>query len=77
LLGAIHAAWDWRQTFYGVPDSGILPYRSVFHPAFVGPRRLTGGIVSPEASVLCPIALLVSGVIFSRFDREKKYPQAE
>jgi hypothetical protein len=54
-----------------------LPYHSVFHSAFVGPHRLTGGIVGPEASVFCPIALRVSGVIFSRFDREKKYSQAE
>ena len=54
-----HAAWDWGQTLYGVPDSGMLPYHSVFASAFSGPRWLTGGIVGPEGSVLCPIALLV------------------
>jgi uncharacterized protein len=69
-----HAAWDWGQTFYGVPDSGMLPYHSVFHSTFSGPLWLTGGIVGPEASVLCPIALLVAGLIFSRFYRESRYP---
>ena len=46
-----HAAWDWGQTLYGVPDSGMLPYHSVFASAFSGPRWLTGGIVGPEGSV--------------------------
>jgi len=68
-----HAAWDWGQTFYGVPDSGMLPYHSVFASAFSGPRWLTGGIVGPEGSVLCPLALLVVGLIFSRYYRENRY----
>jgi hypothetical protein len=68
-----HAAWDWGQTFYGVPDSGMLPYHSVFASAFSGPRWLTGGIVGPEGSVLCPIALVVVALIFSRFYRENRY----
>jgi uncharacterized protein len=62
-----HAAWDWGQTFYGVPDSGMLPYHSVFRSTFSGPLWLTGGIVGPEASVLTPIALLVVALVFSRF----------
>ena len=66
-----HAAWDWGQTFYGVPDSGILPYHSVFTSAFSGPNWLTGGIVGPEGSVLCPIALLVVAVIFGRYYRRE------
>lgn len=69
-----HAAWDWGQTFYGVPDSGIAPYHSVFSSAFSGPRWLTGGIVGPEASVLCPIALLMAALVFSRCYRENRYP---
>ena len=68
-----HTAWDWGQTFYGVPDSGILPYHSVFASVFSGPLWLTGGIVGPEGSVLCPIALLVVALIFSRYYREDRY----
>src|SRR5208282_4433063 len=41
-----HAGWDWGQTFfYGVPDSGILPYHNLFGSVFNGPRWLTGGSV--------------------------------
>jgi membrane protease YdiL (CAAX protease family) len=69
-----HAAWDWGRTFYGVRDSGILPYHSVLSSAFSGPIWLTGGIVGPEASILCPIALLVVALIFSRYYRENWYP---
>jgi membrane protease YdiL (CAAX protease family) len=68
-----HLGWDWGQTFYGVPDSGMLPYHNVFSSAFHGPQWLTGGIVGPEASILCPIALLVVGLIFSRYYRENRY----
>jgi uncharacterized protein len=69
-----HAGWDWGQNcFYGVPDSGIAPYHSVFHSAFAGPRWLTGGIVGPEASIFCPIALLIVALIFTRFYRENRY----
>jgi membrane protease YdiL (CAAX protease family) len=68
-----HAAWDWGQTFYGVPDSGMLPYHSVFSSAFSGPRWLTGGTVGPEGSILTPIALLVVAVIFNHYYREDRY----
>jgi len=68
-----HAAWDWGQTFYGVPDSGILPYHSVFASAFSGPHWLTGGMVGPEASILTPITLLVVAVIFNRYYRVDRY----
>jgi membrane protease YdiL (CAAX protease family) len=69
-----HAGWDWGQTcLYGVPDSGIVPYHSVFHSALNGPRWLTGGVVGPEASIFCPIALLVTALIFSRLYREDRY----
>jgi uncharacterized protein len=69
-----HAAWDWGQTFYGVSDSGMLPYHSVFSSVFSGPLWLTGGTVGPEASVFTPIALVVVALIFSRFNRENRYP---
>jgi len=69
-----HVGWDWGQTFYGVPDSGMLPYHNVFSSSFSGPQWLTGGIVGPEASVLCPIALLVAGLVFSRYYRKNRYP---
>jgi len=68
-----HAGWDFGQTFYGVPDSGIVPYHSIFRSAFQGPRWLTGGIVGPEASVLTPIVLLVVALIFKHYYRGNEY----
>jgi membrane protease YdiL (CAAX protease family) len=69
-----HAGWDWGQTFfYGVPDSGLAPYHSLFNPAFDGPRWLTGGSVGPEASGFTPVVLLIVAVFFSRAYRENRY----
>ena len=69
-----HMGYDWGQTFfYGVPDSGIVPYHNLLNSTFSGPRWLTGGIVGPEASVLTPIALLFVALIFSRFYRDNRY----
>jgi hypothetical protein len=59
--------------FYGVPDSGIAPYRNLLNSSLSGPRWLTGGMVGPEASVLTPIALLVVALVFSRYYREIRY----
>lgn len=73
LAVGFHAAWDFGQTFYGVPDSGMLPYHNVFQSAFSGPLWLTGGVVGPEASVFTPLALLIVALIFSRFCRENRY----
>jgi uncharacterized protein len=69
-----HAAYDWGQTLFGVPDSGIAPYHNLFNSAFGGPQWLTGGIVGPEASVLTPIALALVALVFSRYYRENRYP---
>ncbi|MGB7583329.1 MAG: hypothetical protein WBM11_00690 [Terriglobales bacterium] len=52
----------------------MLPYHNVFHSTLNGPQWLTGGTVGPEASVLCPMALLIVGLIFSRYYRENRYP---
>ncbi len=69
-----HMGFDWGQTFfYGVPDSGLLPYHNLFSSVFHGPNWLTGGSVGPEASVFTPITLLIVGVIFSLRYREVKY----
>jgi uncharacterized protein len=69
-----HAGWDWGQTFfYGVPDSGMIPYHNLFNCAFAGPRWLTGGTVGPEASIFTPIALVIVAVIFNRVYRVNKY----
>jgi uncharacterized protein len=69
-----HAGWDWGQTFfYGVPNSALLPSGNLFHSTSNGPLWLSGGSVGPEASIFCPIALLVVGVIFSRYYRENRY----
>jgi membrane protease YdiL (CAAX protease family) len=69
-----HAGWDWGQTFfYGVPDSGLLPYHNFFNSTFSGARWLTGGSVGPEASIFTPIALLIAALLFSRRYRDVKY----
>jgi uncharacterized protein len=60
-----HAGWDWGQTFfYGVSNSGLLPYHSLFHSTLSGPRWLTGGSVGPEANVFSPIVLGVVAIAF-------------
>jgi uncharacterized protein len=69
-----HAGWDWGQTFfYGVPDSGLVPYHNLFNSAFDGPRWLTGGSVGPEASLFTPIVLGIVAILFARAYREKRY----
>ena len=68
-----HLGYDWGQMFYGVPDSGIMPYHNLLNSTLSGPKWLTGGMVGPEASVLTPIALLVVALIFSRYYREIRY----
>ena len=69
-----HLGYDWGQTFFfGVPDSGIVPYHNLLNSTLSGPKWLTGGIVGPEASVLTPIALLIVAAIFSRFYSENRY----
>ena len=66
-----HLGYDWGQMFFGVPDSGIVPYHNLLNSTLSGPQWLTGGMVGPEASVLTPMALLVvalvSAAIIPRF----------
>jgi hypothetical protein len=59
--------------FYGVPDSGIVPYHNLLNSTLSGPHWLTGGVVGPEASVLTPMALLVVALVFSSYYRENRY----
>jgi membrane protease YdiL (CAAX protease family) len=69
-----HAGWDWGQTFfYGVADSGIVPYHNLLNSAFTGPRWLTGGTVGPEASIFTLIVLVIVAILFTRFYREDRY----
>jgi uncharacterized protein len=68
-----HLGYDWGQMFYGVPDSGIVPYHNLLSSTLSGPQWLSGGMVGPEASVLTPIALLLVALIFSRYYRETRY----
>jgi membrane protease YdiL (CAAX protease family) len=69
-----HAGWDWGQTFfYGVRDSGILPYHNLFDSTFSGARWLTGGSVGPEASVFTPIVLLMAAILFAGLYRDTRY----
>jgi membrane protease YdiL (CAAX protease family) len=72
-----HLGYDWGQMFYGVPDSGIVPYHHLLSSTLSGPRWLTGGMVGPEASFLTPLALLVVAMIFSRYYRETRYQPPE
>jgi len=72
-----HLGYDWGQMFYGVPDSGIVPYHHLLHSTLSGPHWLTGGIVGPEASFLTPLALLVVALLFSRYHRETRYQVQE
>jgi membrane protease YdiL (CAAX protease family) len=75
-----HAGWDWGQTFfYGVPDSGVLPYHNLFNCSFSGNAWLTGGNVGPEASVFTPVVLGIVAILFAWVYRENRYqvtPQA-
>lgn len=69
-----HMGYDWGQTFfYGVPDSGMLPYHNFLSSTFSGPRWLTGGTVGPEASIFTPITLAIVAILFSRVYRENRY----
>jgi membrane protease YdiL (CAAX protease family) len=68
-----HLGYDWGQMFYGVPDSGIVPYQNMLNGTLSGPTWLTGGSVGPEASFLTPLALLVVAVLFSRYYPENRY----
>jgi uncharacterized protein len=69
-----HAAYDWGQTFlFGVPDSGIVPYHSLFHSTTSGPQWLSGGIVGPEANIFTPIALLLVTALFAWRHPEHRY----
>ena len=69
-----HFGWDWGQTFfYGVPDSGLLPYHNLFNCSFSGPTWLTGGSVGPEASVFTPIVLAIVAIIFASVRRDSRY----
>ncbi len=68
-----HLGYDWGQMFYGVPDSGIVPYHNLLDSTFSGPQWLTGGMVGPEASVLTPMALLVVAMVFSHYYRQIRY----
>jgi hypothetical protein len=72
-----HAGWDWGQTFfYGVTDSGLVPYHNFFNSTFSGPRWLTGGSAGPEGSIFTPIALLLTAFLVSRLYREAAYHPA-
>ena len=68
-----HLGYDWGQMFYGVPDSGIVPYHNLLNSTLSGPQWLTGGIVGPEASFLTPLALLVVALIFRRYYPGTRY----
>jgi len=67
-----HAGWNWGQSLFGVPDSGIPPFHNVFSSTLAGPQWLTGGIVGPEASIFTPIALLVAALVVVYCHRKRQ-----
>jgi len=72
-----HLGYDWGQTFlYGVPNSGLLPSQSLLNASLNGPRWLTGGAVGPEASIFCPIILVILAIVFSLKYRDARYRTA-
>ena len=75
---AMHAAWDWGETFfYSVPDSGLLARGHLLNATFHGPRWLTGGSVGPEGSLLVfPILLLLALAIHLMFPPERATSQS-
>ncbi len=74
LAVGFHAGWDWGQTFfYGVRDSGIPPYHSLWNSEFAGSHWITGGTVGPEASIFTPIVLGIVAILFARICRENRY----
>ena len=59
--------------FYGVPDSGVVPYHSLLNSNLTGPHWLTGGKVGPEASLFTAIALSLVALVFCGYYRENRY----
>lgn len=71
-----HAAYDWGQNFfYGIADSGIVPYHSLFHSTTSGPQWLGGGIVGPEATIFTPIALALVTILFAWRHPQNRYAE--
>jgi membrane protease YdiL (CAAX protease family) len=68
---AMHATWDWGETyFYGVPDSGLTATGHLFNATFHGAKWLTGGSVGPEGSLLVfPVLLIWALAIHLLFPR--------
>jgi membrane protease YdiL (CAAX protease family) len=57
---AMHASWDWGETyFYGTPDSGLTATGHLLNSSFHGAKWLTGGSVGPEGSWLVFPVLLI------------------
>jgi uncharacterized protein len=70
-----HSFWDWGETFlYGVPDSGTTAPGHLLSPSLAGPDWLTGGVVGPEASVLCFVLVAFLSVAFHRTYPTSRYP---
>lgn len=66
---AMHAAWDWGESFfYSVPDSGLVASGHLLNASLHGPSWLTGGSVGPEGSLLVlPVLLLWAAAIHLMF----------
>ncbi|HTR48759.1 MAG TPA: type II CAAX endopeptidase family protein [Verrucomicrobiae bacterium] len=76
---AMHASWDWAQTFlFGVPDSGAVARGHFANSLLHGPDWLTGGTAGPEGSLLIyPLLLLAAAAIHFAFSRPGRPAQPE
>lgn len=70
-----HASWDWGESFfYGVRDSGMLPWHPLLASTSTGPVWLTGGTAGPEGSALTCVALgIVALGVAMRYPRVRYY----
>jgi len=74
---AMHAAWDWGETFfYSVPDSGYPATGHLLSSSFHGANWLTGGPIGPEGSIFVfPVLVLWALAIHFMFPARKAISQ--
>ena len=61
-----HAAGDYAETYiYSVPDSGLTATGHLLNSSVHGSRRLTGGTIGPEGSVM---AFVMFAIVFVAFN---------
>lgn len=73
-----HAAWNWSETYlFGAGNSGHAAgpgYVFATAPSPSAPAWLSGGVVGPEGSILCPVLLVLIWIVCTRLPRGTSYP---